>query len=433
MKAFIKTYGCQMNKYTSSVYEAELQGIGYEMTNNENEADIIILNTCSVRKHAEDRVFGKLSSLLFLKRNNKNLKIGIVGCMAKRLSNKLFEMFPSLSFVIGPNDVGKIKEAILKEKSCSVSEDFPNFSPPCQRETKAYLPISFGCSNYCSYCIVPYTWGGLKNRKRDEILQECESLLKNGVSEITLLGQDITSYKDNSIGLADILDAVAKMGFPRIRFLTSHPLRMDDRIIATIANNKNISPSFHIPLQSGSDKILKAMNRGYSFEYYQRLVEKIREKIPLSSITTDIIVGFPGETEEDYKKTQDALKTIEFDSAFLFKYSPREGTEAAKLKEALSEDEKIERLQNLIKIANEISCKKNKESIGKTFNVLVSEINPRDEKSLIGRTETDKVVVFEGENSLLGKVVPVIIKDVSTYTLKGEIVSYKNERQNRMD
>lgn len=419
MKAFIKTYGCQMNKYTSSVYEAELQRLGYKMTNNENEADIIILNTCSVRKHAEDRVFGKLSSLLFLKRNNKNLKIGIVGCMAERLSNKLFEMFPLLSFVIGPNDIGRLKDAILKEKACEISESFPDFSPPCQSGIKAYVPISFGCSNYCSYCIVPYTWGALKNRKMDEILQECEPLLKNGVSEITLLGQDITSYKDNSIGLADILDAVAKMGFPRIKFLTSHPLRMDDKIITTIANNKNLCPSFHIPLQSGSDKILKAMNRGYSFEYYFGLVKKIREKIPSSSITTDIIVGFPEETEEDYKKTESALKTIEFDSAFLFKYSPREGTSASFLKDTLKEEEKIERLNNLIKIANEISYKKNKELIGKTLNVLVYERNPRDEKSLLGRTETDKIVVFDGQDSLLGKIIPVIIEDTSTYTLKG--------------
>lgn len=422
MKAFIKTYGCQMNKYTSSVYEEELSHLGYEMTDNEAFADIIILNTCSVRKHAEDRVFGKLSSLSFLKRENPNLKIGVVGCMAKRLSDKLFKMFPYIDFVIGPNDIGKIKDAILKGRCCETLSETIDFPMPNQKGIKAYVPISFGCSNYCSYCIVPYTWGALKNRKMDEILKECESLLKNGVIEITLLGQDITSYRDNSIGLAKILEEVARLGIPRVRFLTSHPKGIDDEIIDTVANNKNLCPAFHIPLQSGSNKILKAMNRGYTIEYYIELIEKIRKNISHSSITTDIIVGFPGEEEADYKGTEDALKTIAFDSAFLFKYSKREGTSAAKLKETLSEEEKIERLKNLIKISHEASYNKNKALVGKRFNVLVEEKNPRDKKSLIARTETDKIVVFEGDDALLGNIVPVVIKDASTYTLKGERV-----------
>jgi len=416
-KVYIKTYGCQMNKYTSAVLSEELEKIGYETTEDENGADIIIFNTCSVRSHAENRVIGRLNTLLPLKKGKPDLKIGIVGCMAQRLGERLFKLLPHLDFIIGPNDIGRVKEAILKRKACEISSAYPSFSLPSQRGIKAYVPISFGCSNYCSYCIVPYTWGGLKNRKSSEIMKECEELLKNGIVEITLLGQDITSYRDGEMGLADILKDTSKMGIPRIRFLTSHPLRMNDKIIDVIASYKNICPNFHLPLQSGSDRILSLMNRGYTLEYYLSLIEKIRGKIPKASITTDIIVGFPGETKEEFEKTEWALKTIEFDAAFLFKYSPREGTSAYKLREDLSENEKIERLAYLIKIQNEISYKKNKALIGKTFNVLVEGKNQRDKSSLLGRTETDKIVILKGGDSLIGKIIPVVIEKASTYTL----------------
>ncbi|MEW6102655.1 MAG: tRNA (N6-isopentenyl adenosine(37)-C2)-methylthiotransferase MiaB [bacterium] len=419
MKAFIKTYGCQMNKYTSLVYREELSQLGYEMTENENEADVILLNTCSVRKHAEDRALGRLNSLLSLKRKNPALKIGIVGCMAERLGNKLFEISPHLDFIISPNNIGMIKEAI-RGKSYKALSDEPSF--PCQKGIKAFVPVSFGCSNYCSYCVVPYTTGCLKSRKKDEVIRECEFLLKNGIKEITLLGQDITSYgRDlNDGNLASILTSVSKMGILRIRFITSHPLGMNEEMIGAIANNKNICPSIHIPLQSGSNRILSLMNRGYEIEYYITLVEKIRKSLEEPSITTDIIVGFPTESKDDFSKTQEALKAIEFDSAFLFKYSPREGTGAYKLKEDLSEKEKIERLNHLIKIQNEISFKKNKCLIGKEYNVLVEGKNLKDKKFLIGRTDTDKMVVFKGEPSLIGKIIRVKIEDASTYTLKGE-------------
>ncbi|MEW6006854.1 MAG: tRNA (N6-isopentenyl adenosine(37)-C2)-methylthiotransferase MiaB [bacterium] len=416
MKAFIKTYGCQMNKYTSLVYSKELSQLGYEMTENEERADVILLNTCSVRKHAEDRACGRLNALLSLKRKNPNLKIGIVGCMAERLGNRLFERFPQLDFIISPNDIGKIKK-VIEGKPCEAQENFP-----CQKGIKAFVPVSFGCSNYCSYCVVPYTTGCLKSRKRDEIIRECEFLLKNGTKEITLLGQDITSYgRDlNNGNLADILSSVSSLGVLRIRFITSHPKGMNDEIIGVIASNKNICPHLHIPLQSGSNRILSLMNRGYTIEYYIELVEKIRQSLAEPSITTDIIVGFPGETKEDYKKTEKALEFIKFDAGFLFKYSPREGTTAYKLKEELSEEEKIERLNHLIKMQNEISYKKNKCLIGKEYNVLVEGKNLKDKKSLLGRTDTDKMVVFNGEHSLIGKIIKVKIEDASTYTLKGK-------------
>ncbi len=416
-----------MNKYTSSIVESKLEKLGYIKTNDEKEADLIIVNTCSVRSHAENRALGRLKTLSGLKKRNPELMIGIIGCMAKRLGDELFSIVPSLDFVIGPNDIGNIDEIIKKakeERQIEISSTCLRYEPPIQSEISSYIPVSFGCSNFCSYCVVPFLWGRLRSRKKDDIIKEVGMLLENGVVEITLLGQDITSYgKDLNDGvfLSDILESCARLGVGRIRFITSHPKGMDDKIIQVVSENKNICPHFHLPLQSGSNRILSLMRRDYTIEYYYELVEKIRKKVPESSITTDLIIGFPTETKEEFEETLKAMEEIMFDAAFLFKYSQREGTSASYIKEELKEQDKIERLNEAISLANKVSRMRNEMLVGKTLDILVEGKNPKDNSSLFGKTATDKTVIFKGEEELAGKIVPVFIEGFSTYTLKGRL------------
>ena len=428
MKCYLVTYGCQMNKYTSRKAEDMLNKLGYTITRKEEEADLILINTCSVRASAEERALGRIRTLAGLKRQKPNLKIGVMGCMAARLRNSLFELIPRVDFALGPNEIERLPTLIEKRGT-------PQHT--ISSGLKAYVAISTGCDNFCSYCIVPFVRGNLVVRKLEDILAEIKHLSEKGTKEITLLGQDVTSFRLNGTGFPLLLSDVADIsGIERIRFLTSHPRGVDDRLIDVVAENPKVCPHFHLPLQSGSDRVLSDMNRGYTLADYFRLTDKIRKRIPEVSITTDIIVGFPTEKKEDFEATLKAIERVRPDTSFCFAYSGRPGTPAEKLAE-IDQKEKHERLKEMIDLTKRISGGKNKELIGTRQDVLIEGKNPKDPnkesriadcesriedpKGLMGRTITNKVCIFEGEDSLIGKSVSVCITDSSAYTLKGRL------------
>jgi tRNA-2-methylthio-N6-dimethylallyladenosine synthase len=411
-RVYIRTYGCQMNKYTSNVAEELLSKLGYITTGQEEEADLILVNTCSVRASAEERAIGRIKTLAGLKRQNPELKIGVMGCMAARLGNSLFELIPKVDFALGPNEIERLPALI--EKGCSPSHTISS-------GLKAYVAISTGCDNFCSYCIVPFVRGNLVSRPTESILAEIKHLAESGTKEIALLGQDVTSFRFDGTGFPELLSDVADIsGIKRIRFLTSHPKGVDGSLIDIVAKNPKICPHFHLPIQSGSDKVLKDMNRGYTSDYYFGLIDRIQERIPDVAITTDIIVGFPTEEKEDFEATLSAIERVRPDTAFCFAYSARPGTQAERLPE-IGKKEKSERLKILIDLIKKISGEKNKELIGTRQDVLIEGKNPKDGKSLIGRTGQDKVCIFEGEDGLIGKTVSVQIIDSSAHTLKGKL------------
>jgi tRNA-2-methylthio-N6-dimethylallyladenosine synthase len=423
VKAYIITYGCQMNKYTSKVAESVLSDLGYTITDREEDASLILVNTCSVREHAEKRAIGRLAVLAKTKRERPSVILGVLGCMATRLREKLFTQIPELDFAIG--SVDRLAEAMQNAKCDGIFEASRNgcYSIPPQRpegELRAFVAISTGCDNRCSYCIVPYVRGRLKVRRRDDILSEAKALAGSGTKEITLLGQDVTSWREKEASLSALLYEISEIeGIERIRFLTSHPKGVEDRLIDAVAENDKVCSHFHIPLQSGSDRILSLMNRGYTVSYYHQLVERIREKIPHASITTDIIVGFCTESTKDFEDTLRVLERIEPDASFCFKYSVRPETKAALLRDDVPEGEKIDRLKRVIELTKEISLAKNRALIGTEQEVLVEDVNPKDPTSLFGRTATDKVVVFKGHKGLIKNLLSVKIVDASAYALYG--------------
>ncbi|MBU1600024.1 tRNA (N6-isopentenyl adenosine(37)-C2)-methylthiotransferase MiaB, partial [bacterium] len=369
MKCYLVTYGCQMNKYTSRKAEDMLNKLGYTITRKEEEADLILINTCSVRASAEERALGRIRTLAGLKRQKPNLKIGVMGCMAARLRNSLFELIPRVDFALGPNEIERLPTLIEKRGT-------PQHT--ISSGLKAYVAISTGCDNFCSYCIVPFVRGNLVVRKLEDILAEIKHLSEKGTKEITLLGQDVTSFRLNGTGFPKLLSDVADIsGIERIRFLTSHPRGVDDRLIDVVAENPKVCPHFHLPLQSGSDRVLSDMNRGYTLADYFRLTDKIRKRIPEVSITTDIIVGFPTEKKEDFEATLKAIERVRPDTSFCFAYSGRPGTPAEKLAE-IDQKEKHERLKEMIDLTKRISGGKNKELIGTRQDVLIEGKNPKD-------------------------------------------------------
>jgi tRNA-2-methylthio-N6-dimethylallyladenosine synthase len=424
-----------MNKYDSELFSGFLRARGYQIVDEFNDADFVLLNTCSVRKKAEDKVFSKLGILLKKKEKDPHLIIGICGCMAARLKDELFKRFPQLNFLIGPNDFNNFIENFDKiqsgEKFISITESMEN--PPCFPEIlrkdrfKAWVPVAYGCDNFCSYCIVPYVRGRLRCRSPEEIFQEVSNLAKSSYREVTLLGQDVASYEyitnnGKNVRFSDLLKKLCKLNnLLRIRFETSHPKSVDKELIETIKEEEKICNHIHLPLQGGSDKLLKAMNRGYTLQYYKDLVYLIRSEIPECSITSDIIVGYPGEDEEDFLSLLDTMEELRFDSAFMFKFSPREGTAAASMGGQLSEQIKSERLNKVIELQNKITLEKNSQLIGNLVEVLVDSINPKHKDEMMGRTQTNKIVCFPGGEDLLGRLVKVEIKEAYVGSLRGII------------
>lgn len=431
---FLKTYGCQMNVHDSEEIRKYLILLGYKETTTLDKADIVVLNTCAIRENAHDKVFGFLGRCKHLKKEKPNLIIAIGGCMSQEESVALNiqKNHPYVDIVFGTHNINRLPKLIIDHKKTqeievkSIEGDvYEDILYERDSKVTAFVNIMYGCDKFCTYCIVPFTRGKQRSRKLENIVKEVEDLKKEGYKEVTLLGQNVNAYgKDleDSTDFKTLLEKVSETGIDRIRFVTSHPWDFTDEVIDTIAKCDNIMPYIHLPLQSGSDRILKLMGRRYTKEEYLQLASKIREKIKGVSITTDIIVGFPNETEEDFEDTLDVVKRLEFDSAFTFIYSKREGTPAAKIKDNIRVEVKEERLQRLNTLVNKYSLKANKKLEGKIVKVLVLGINEKDNSKVYGYTDTMKLVNIKGDNTLIGHILDVKIVKAKSFSLDGELI-----------
>ena len=374
-KAYILTFGCQMNEYDSEVLESILSTNGYLITDQPEKADLAVINTCSVRQKAESRAMAHISRIASLKKSKPSMKVVVAGCMAKRAGQAIIDEIPGVDYVVGPDFIPDIPEIISGNDHIFIDEKSKTASQPSLKSSghkvSSYLAISRGCENYCSYCIVPYVRGSFRSRPVDDIIAEIKMLVDSGVKDITLLGQNVNSYRDGDVDFPKLLHKLAPEAPSRLRFLTSHPKDLSDDLINCFSEIPNLCQSLHLPLQSGSDKILKAMNRGYTLKHYLGLVEKLRKNVPSITLTTDLIVGFPGEKQEDFHKTLKAVEDIGFDWAFMFKYSVRPRTAAARLPDNVPENVKIDRLNSLIALQMAISARKNAHWLGHTLEVLI--------------------------------------------------------------
>jgi len=440
-KFFVRTYGCQMNEHDSEKIKGMLKSVGFSESDDINDADIVILNTCAIRENAHDKVFGFLGVLKHMKQSKPNLLIGLCGCMAQEevVVNDILNKYKYVDFVCGTHNLDNML-SIIKNKIDTDKRQIEVLSyegdvvegVPVVRDSKysAWIDIIYGCDKFCTYCIVPYTRGTQRSRKHEDIVSEVETLVKDGYKEVTLLGQNVNAYgKDlyDNYNLADLLKDVSDTGIERIRFVTSHPWDFTDSMVDIIASRDNIMPYIHLPLQSGSNKILKLMNRKYTSEEYLKLYNSIREKVKDSSVTTDIIVGFPSETEEDFEETLKIVNECKFDGAFTFAYSPRENTPAALMKDAIRESVKMDRLHRLNEVVNKYSNLRNQKLLGKTVKCLVIGESEKDKNKVCGYTENMKLVNIEGPKSLIGSIVPVKITDTKSFSLDGEYIKETEE------
>lgn len=440
-KYLINSMGCQMNDHDSEKISYILENMGYRPTDNIEDSDLIIFNTCLVRENAELKVFGQLGALKNLKRKNPDLVIGICGCMPQRknIRDYITSKIKHVDLIFGTNNIHKLPQLIytylqtgetvidIIEDTREIVEDI-NYNR--KYNYKAFVNIMYGCNNFCTYCIVPYTRGREYSREPKNILREIEMLADEGCKEVTLLGQNVNSYGktlDNPMTFAELLREVNKIeGIERIRFMTSHPKDMSEELIYAMRDCEKVCEHLHLPVQSGSNILLEKMNRKYTVEHYLDLIEKTKKEIPNIALTTDIIVGFPGETESDFLDTLELVKLVKYDSAFTFLYSMREGTIAAKMDNQIPDDLKHERFQRLLDTLNPISYENNKKYMDKIVEVLVEDISKTDESVLSGRTRTNKLVHFEGSKELIGKFVDVKVTDFKTFTMEGNIVKPSN-------
>ena len=429
-KLKILTYGCQMNVADSERMAGLLKKIGYSLTDDLDAADLILINTCCVRSTAEDKVFGQIGRFKTLKKQNPSLILGVAGCMAQKEGENLIKRAPHVDFVLGTGQSSEIANVVqsleLERKHfvdvSNVSGKIPDemVFPLRGGKVSTFVPIMYGCNNFCTYCIVPYVRGRERSRKPEEIFAEVKQAVAEGFKDITLLGQNVNSYA-GELNFAELLTACDKLGVERLRFMTSHPKDLSDELIFAIAGGKNICEHIHLPVQYGSDKILKRMNRVYTVEKYLRLVEKIRAEIPNISLTTDLIVGFPGETDEDFAETLDFLREVKFDAAFTFIYSKRSGTPAATFENQIPDEIKHKRLKLLMDVQNQISLEKNSALVGKNVEVLVEGASKTDEKIFMGRTRSNKLILFAHGDEKPGELVNVKITQAQTWLLKGNI------------
>ena len=431
----LKTYGCQMNEHDSENIKALLEKLGFSYVDDFESADLVLLNTCSIRENAHNKAFGMLGRLKHLKETkNKDLIIGLCGCMAQEegVVDEILKNYKFVNFVFGTHNFYELPEIIDKaiksnktevevlEKEGDLVEDIP-----VKRENnyKAYVNIIYGCDKFCTYCIVPYTRGSERSRKKEAIIKEVEDLAKDGYKEVTLLGQNVNAYgKDiyDNYGLGELLEDISKTNIPRIRFMTSHPWDFTDKMIDVIAKYDNIMKSIHLPVQSGSSRILKLMGRRYSREDYLELFDKIKSKIKDVTISTDIIVGFPGEDEEDFNETLELVKYCKFDNAFTFIYSPRENTPASKLEDNISLKEKEKRLAILNETVNSIFLENNKKLINKKERVLTEGLSNKNDM-YYGYTESNKLINFKAHDIKIGDIVDVVIDDAKTWSVDGHV------------
>ena len=434
-KYFIKTYGCQMNVHDSEEIKKILENLGYTEIEDYEQADLIILNTCAIRENAHDKVFGFLGRCKHLKKTNKDLILGLCGCMAQEenVVKEIREKHKYIDIVFGTHNMNELPDMLMNfygKQSINVYSkegDVIEFGNLYKRDSKitAWVNIMYGCDKFCTYCIVPYTRGKQRSRKSEDILKEVRELKEQGYKEITLLGQNVNAYgKDleGEIEFSKLLEKVSDTGIERIRFVTSHPWDFTDEMIDVIASRENIMPYIHLPLQSGSNKILKLMGRRYTKEEYLELYNKIRNKVKNASITTDIIVAFPGETEEDFNDTLDVVNTCKYDGAFTFIYSPRENTPAAKMKNDLTEAEKEDRLHRLNELVNKYSKESNERMLNTIQKVLVTGVSEKDNSKVCGYTENMKLVNVTAPIETIGKIINVKITDAKSFSLDGEII-----------
>lgn len=436
-KFYIRTYGCQMNEHDTEVMAGIFMELGYVHTDTVEDADVILLNTCAIRENAENKVFGELGHLKPLKLEKPDLLIGVCGCMSQEESvvNRILQKYQFVDMIFGTHNIHRLpnilneaymsKEMVVEvwSKEGDIIENLPKVR---MGNIKAWVNIMYGCDKFCTYCIVPYTRGKERSRRPEDIIREVRHLAAQGYQEITLLGQNVNAYgkdfEDMEYGLGDLMDELRKIDIPRIRFTTSHPRDFDDRLIEVLAKRGNLVEHIHLPVQSGSSDILKIMGRVYTREQYLELVRKIKAAIPDVALTTDIIVGFPNETDEQFEETLSLYREVGFESAYTFIYSPREGTPAARMKDNVSMEVKKERLQRLNQLVNEFSAKAMKKYEGQVVEVLVEGESKTNPDILSGYTRKNKLVNFKGPKSAIGKLVQVKITEAKTWTLDGAMV-----------
>ncbi|MGC8744349.1 MAG: tRNA (N6-isopentenyl adenosine(37)-C2)-methylthiotransferase MiaB [Verrucomicrobiia bacterium] len=442
---FIKTYGCQMNERDSEAVAAQLRARGYTLVESEENADIILLNTCSVRDLAEQKALGKMRAIAADARANKrNVILGFMGCMAQSRGQSLIDRLPDVDLVVGTQKIHRIADYVdeivagKKDKVVEIDEEAGSqmairehlLDGRGQKAVTAFVSIMQGCNQRCTFCIVPHTRGKERFRPIDDIVQECRELARQGVKEITLLGQIVTSYgrgeienKDGKTPFVQLLEAVHQVdGIERIRFTAPHPKGYGDDLVEAYGRLPKLVESAHIPVQSGSNRILKLMGRGHTRERYLEIIEKLRTVQPQIGICTDIIVGFPGETDEDFEQTVDLVKKAQFDQAFIFKYSPREGTKAAAMPDQIPQDIKESRHQYLLSLMNQIGAQRYSRFVGKRVQILVEGPSKKNPERLMGRTRCNKIVVFEGSARHIGELLEVNITRAGTFTLYGDPV-----------
>ena len=435
-KVFIKTFGCQMNVNDSEYIMGQLEKLGYSNTEDMSKADLILLNTCCVRAKVEQKIFSLIGKIKKIKESNPNVILGICGCMAQKEKENIFERAPHVDFIFNPSQVDNLEKIINNVINCGNknyifcdnTNEFSLNHVPVKRGSKisAWIQIMRGCNNYCSYCVVPYTRGPEQSRGAAEILSEATDLAQNKYKEIFLLGQNVNSYGNDlsqPVTFSKLLELLNNIkGIERIRFTTSHPKDLSFDLIKTIKSSDKVCNHIHLPVQSGSNKILKMMNRKYDIDCYKNIIKEIRNNIDDIAITTDVMVGFPGETEEDFMDTLNVFKEIEFDEAYTFIYSNRENAVASLLPDQVPLQVKKERLWKLIDLQKGISAKINKKLEGKIFEILVGKKSKRNiENQFSGRTETNKTVVFTSKQDLLGELVKVKIVKSTAWTLYGEL------------
>jgi tRNA-2-methylthio-N6-dimethylallyladenosine synthase len=430
-QVYIETYGCQMNVADTEVVLSIMSSKSYGITEDAAQADVIFINTCSVRDNAESRVFQRLATLKQYKKQNPGVVIGVLGCMAERLRTELIDKRNLVDVVVGPDEYRKLPElvddAFIGHKGIAVKlsrvENYDDIVPLRTEGIGAWISVMRGCDKFCTFCVVPFTRGRERSRSLVSIVGEIERLRSEGYKEITLLGQNVNSYRDGANDFPDLMSAAAAVDRSmRVRFTTSHPQDMSDKLIETIASTPNICAYVHLPIQSGSNRVLRLMNRTYTLEQYLVLTEKIRASIPNVALSTDIISGFPSETEDDHRATLDVLQRVRFDGAFMFKYSPRENTKAWEMGDDVPEAVKVRRLNDIIEVQNAIATEINTDFVGRTVEVLVEKVSAKSADEWMGRTDNNKFVVFPKGGAAIGDLVEVKIQRTNSATLIGTIV-----------
>jgi tRNA-2-methylthio-N6-dimethylallyladenosine synthase len=432
MRYYLETFGCQMNSSDSEIIRGSLEETGYEPVESPDRAEIILLNTCAVREHAEVRAIGRLTDLYRYKKNGQGRILGILGCIAQQYGGEMRSIVPGIDIVVGPDNYRELPGILgdilrgdrdsYQKVRLDRSEMYDGIRPRRINDVTAWVQVMRGCDRFCSYCIVPYVRGRERSRNFNEILEEVAEIVSSEICEIVLLGQNVNAYNHNGIDFSELLRRLSRVdGIRRVRFITSHPLNITKELVGVIRDRPSICKALHLPLQSGSDRVLNAMNRGYTLSEYREKIDLLRHEIPDIALSTDLMVGFPGESENDFFETIEAAKKIEFDNAYMFKYSPRKGTRAAELSDQVDHEVASGRLSKLISFQREITAKKNRELVGLILPVLVEGVAKKGDGMFLARTEGDKMVVFRGNGGSVGSLLNVRVVDMTGTTLIGEL------------